>query len=150
DLPVGVDSTKMLDATLALRISQLRQTYESRQAFMEFWRQQPNFPPEDWNTWTESFLEYEVTGDTTVRPKASAEGVRTDVAEAFKKDEIIDRLKSLRIPVLLLRAEKGLEPNQPPIFPDSVMPAFRECVPGMKEETIPETTHFSVKLVERG
>jgi lipase len=150
DLPVGVDSTKMLDATLALRISQLKQTYESRQAFMEFWREQPNFPPEDWNTWTESFLEYEVTGETTVRPKASAEGVRIDVAEAFKRDEIIDRLKSLKIPVLLLRAEKGLEPKQPPIFPDSVMPAFRECVPEMKEEMIPGTTHFTITLGERG
>ena len=150
DLPVGVDSTKMLDATLALRISQLKQTYESRQAFMEFWRQQPNFPPEDWNAWTESFLDYEVTGDTTVRPKASAEGVRIDVAEAFKKDEITDRLKSLKIPVLLVRAEKGLVPNQPPIFPDSVMPAFRDCVPDMKEELITGTTHFTVTLGERG
>ena len=150
DLPVGVDSTKMLDATLALRISQLRQTYESRQAFMEFWRQQPNFPPEDWNAWTESFLDYEVTGDTTVRPKASAEGVRIDVAEAFKKDEIIDRLKSVKIPVLLVRAEAGFEPNRPPIFPDSVMPAFRECLPDMKEEMITGTTHFTVTLGERG
>src|SRR6185369_5976898 len=34
DLPVGVDSSQMLDATLALRISQLNQTYESRQAFI--------------------------------------------------------------------------------------------------------------------
>ena len=150
DLPVGVDATQMLDATLALRISQLKQTYESRHAFMEFWREQPNFPPEDWNSWTESFLEYEVTGDTTVRPKASAEGVRVDVAEAFKRDEIIERLKSLKIPVLLLRAEKGLEPKQPQIFPDSVMPAFRECVPEMKEEMIRGTTHFTITLGERG
>lgn len=150
DLPVGVDSTQMLDATLALRIAQLKQTYESKQAFLEFWRQQPNFPPEDWNNWTESFLEYEVTGDTTVRPKASAEGVRIDVAEAFKRNEIIERLKSVKTPVLLLRAEKGLEPKQPPIFPDSIMPGFRECIPAMKEEVIPGTTHFTITLGERG
>jgi len=59
-------------------------------------------------------------------------------------------LRSLRVPVLLLRAEKGLEPNQPPIFPDSVMPLFRECVPEMKEEIIRGTTHFTLTLGERG
>jgi lipase len=150
DLPIGVDPTQMLDATLALRISQLKQTYESRQAFLEFWRRQPNFPPEDWNDWTKSFLEYEVTGDTTVRPKASAEGVRVDVAEAFKRDEIIERLKSVKTPALLLRAEQGFEPKQPPIFPDSLMPSFRECAPAMKEEMIPGTTHFTITLGERG
>jgi hypothetical protein len=30
------------------------------------------------------------------------------------------------------------------------MPAFRECVPEMKEETIPGTTHFTITLGEPG
>jgi len=150
DLPVGVDASQMLDATLALRISQLTRTYDSREAFLDFWRSQPNFPADDWNSWTEAFLNYEVAGETTVQPKASADAVRIDVAEAFKRVEIIERLKSLRVPVLLLRAERGLEPKQPPIFPDSVMPLFRECVPEMKEEMISGTTHFTITLGERG
>ena len=150
DLPVGVDASQMLDATLALRISQLTRTYDSRAAFINFWRGQPNFPPEDWNPWIEAFLDYEVAGETTVRPKASPDGVRIDVAEAFKRDEIIERLKSLHVPVLLLRAERGLEPKQTPIFPDSVMPLFQEYVPDMKEEMISGTTHFTITLGERG
>jgi lipase len=150
DLPVGINPSQMLDATLALRISQLNQTYESKTAYLDFWRAQPNFPPEDWNSWTEAFLDYEVAGETVVQPKASAEAVRVDVAEAFKRDEIVARLKSLRVPVLLLRAERGLEPKQPPIFPDSLMQSFRECIPGMQDEMIPGTTHFTVTLGERG
>lgn len=150
DLPVGVDASQMLDATLALRIAQLSRTYESRGAFLDFWRGQPNFPPDDWNPWIEAFLNYEVTGETTVQPKAAAGAVRLDVAEAFKKDEIVGRLKSLRVPVLLLRAETGLEPNQPPIFPDSMMQSFRECIPEMQEEMISGTTHFTITLGERG
>ncbi|HET6669345.1 MAG TPA: alpha/beta hydrolase [Pyrinomonadaceae bacterium] len=150
DLPVGVDASQMLDATLALRIAQLSRTYESRSAFLDFWRSQPNFPPDDWNPWIEEFLDYEVTGETTVQPKAAAGAVGLDVAEAFKKDEIVGRLKSLRVPVLLLRAEKGLQPNQPPIFPDSMMQSFRECIPEMKEEMISGTTHFTITLGERG
>ena len=150
DLPVGVDASQMLDATLAMRIAQLTQTYDSRSAFLEFWRSQPNFPADEWNPWTEAFLNYEVEGDTTVKPKASASAVRLDVAEAFKKDEIVGRLRSLRVPVLLLRAERGLEPGQPPIFPDSMMQSFRECIHDMKDEMISGTTHFTITLGERG
>jgi pimeloyl-ACP methyl ester carboxylesterase len=150
DLPVGVDSNQILNATLALRVSQLRQTYDSRAAYLDFWRSQPNFPPEEWNPWTEAFLSYEVDGDSTVQPKASESGVRLDVEEAFKRDEIIGRLKSLRVPVLLIRAEKGLAPDQSPLFPDSIMESFRECVPGMKEEMIHGTTHYTITLGARG
>ncbi len=150
DLPVGVDASEMLDATLALRIAQLNQTYESKQAYIDFWRAQPNFPPGEWNAWAEAFLDYEVSGETTIKPKASAAAVNIDIAEAFKRDEITDRLKSLKVPVLLLRAEKGLEPAQPPIYPEALMDRFRECVPHLKDEVIPGTTHFTITLGERG
>jgi len=150
DLPIGLDASQVLDSTLALRIAQLNQTYESRQSFLDFWRSQPNFPAEEWNAWTEAFLNYEITGETVVRPKASEDGVRIDVAEAFKRDEIVERLRSLRVPVLLLRAEKGFEPKQPPIFPESSMPKFRECLPEMEEEVISGTTHFTITLGDRG
>jgi len=150
DLPVGVDASKMLDATLALRIAQLTRTYDSRSAFIDFWRGQPNFPSDDWNPWIEAFLDYEVAGETTVRPKAAAGAVSVDVAEAFKKDEIVRRLRSLSVPVLLLRAENGMEPSQPPIFPDSILQPFRECIPEMKDEMISGTTHFTITLGKRG
>lgn len=150
DLPVGVDTSQMLDATLALRIAQLNQTYESKRAYIDFWRTQPNFPAEDWNAWCEAFLDYEVAGETAVKPKASADGVRIDIAEAFKGDEITERLKSLKVPVLLLRAEKGLEPAQPPIYPDALMEKFRAALPHLKDEVITGTTHFTITLGDRG
>jgi hypothetical protein len=43
-----------------------------------------------------------------------------------------------------------MEPNQPPIFPDSMMQSFRDCIPDMKEEMISGTTHFTITLGERG
>jgi lipase len=151
DLPVGVDPAQVLDATLAQRITQLRQTYESREIYRDFWRSQPSFPRDEWGPWMEAFFHYEVRDDGPgVRPKASEAAVRTDVAEAFKKEEIVQRLKSLRVPVMLLRAAAGFMPGQPPIFPDSMMEAFRECVRGMQEEVITGTTHYTITLGERG
>lgn len=151
DLPVGVDPAQILDATLAQRMTQLRQTYESREVYRDFWRSQPSFPRDEWGPWMEAFFHYEVDDDGPgVRPKASEAAVRADVAEAFKKEEIVQRLKSLRVPVMLLRAEAGFTPGQPPIFPDSMMELFRECVRGMHEEIITGTTHYTITLGERG
>jgi len=155
DLPVGVDPDQMLDATLAHRIGQLRQTYESRECYRDFWRNQPSFSQEEWNPWFESFFDYEVgdveeNGSMRVKPKASDAGVRVDVAEAFKTDEITGRLKSLRVPTMLLRAEYGMVSGQPPFFPDAVMDAFRKNVPGMKEEVLSGTTHYTIVLGESG
>lgn len=115
DVPAGVPSEQGLNAALAQRIAQLRQTYPSRQAYREFWRTQPHFPAEEWNPWVEAFLDYEVGGDSPVQPKASEAGVRADLGAAFERDAIIERLRSIRVPTLFVRAERGFTPAQPPL-----------------------------------
>jgi len=151
DMPVAVEAEQVLDAMLVQRITQLRETYASREAYREFWRGRPHFPPEDWGSWTEAFLNYEVDGEPpNLHPKASEAAVRADVAESFQKAEIAERLKSLRVPVLLLRATSGFTPDQPPLLPDPVLAQMRACLPGLEEETIPGTTHYTIVLGERG
>jgi lipase len=140
-----------LDALLARRIMQLRQAYSSREAYREFWRSQPHFPPEDWGPWIEAFLDYEVGGEAPcLRPKASEAAVRADLIAAIRRDEIIAQLRAVRVPVLMIRADSGFAPGTPPLFPDATMEEFRSYVPGMHEETIPGTTHYTIVLGNRG
>jgi len=137
-------------AALALRIQQLRQTYPSRQAYREFWRTQPHFPADEWNPWVEAFLDYEVAGDGPVQPKASETGVLADLREAFQPDAISERLKSIRVPTLLIRAESGFIPGQPPLFPDSLAAQFRSYLPHMEDHKFSGTTHYTIVLGEEG
>ena len=147
----GPSPQQGLDALLALRITQLRQTYPSREFYREFWRTQPHFPKEDWGPWVEAFLDYEVGGEEPhLQPKASEVGVRVDVAEGFQRDAIVARLRSIRVPVLMIRADSGFAPGMPPLFPEVLMVEFRSCVPGMEEETIAGTTHYTMVLGNRG
>jgi pimeloyl-ACP methyl ester carboxylesterase len=138
-----------LNAALALRISQLRQTYLSRQAYREFWRTQPHFPSEEWSSWVEDFLDYEVGGDSPVRPKASEAAVRADMAEVLQRDAITARLQSIRVPTLLLRAESGFVPGQPPLFSDATVSEFRKCIPHIEDQKFVGTTHYTIVLGER-
>ena len=138
-----------LNAALALRINQLRQTYPSRQAYREFWRTQPHFPSEEWNSWVESFLDYEVGGDSPVQPKASEAAVRADMGEVLQRDAITERLHAIRVPTLLLRAESGFVPGQPPLFSDATIPEFRKYVPQIEDQKFAGTTHYTIVLGER-
>jgi len=149
DTPAGVSPDLALNAALAQRITQLRQTYTSRQAYREFWRTQPHFPPEEWNPWVEAFLDYEVGGDSPVQPKASEAGVRADLGAAFERDAITDRLKFIRVPALLLRAEKGFTAAQPPLFPDALTAQMQTHVPHIEDHKFAGTTHYTIALGDR-
>jgi pimeloyl-ACP methyl ester carboxylesterase len=148
--PVTNSPGQGTNSALALRIAQLRQTYPSRQAYREFWRTQPHFPPEEWNPWVEAFLDYEVGGDFPVQPKAVEGAVIADLGEAFQRDAINQRLDSIRVPTLWLRAESGFTPGQAPLFSDALVPEFRAHVPQMEDHRFPGTTHYTIALGEYG
>ncbi len=136
-------------AALALRIKQLSQTYPSRQAYREFWRAQPHFPASEWNPWVEAFLDYEVGGEGPVQPKASEAGVVADLRESFRPDAISARLKAIRVPTMLIRAESGFIPGQAPLFPDEFTAQFRALMPHIEDHKIPGTTHYTIVLGEQ-
>jgi len=149
EAPADDSSRQAVNAALVQRIAQLQQTYPSRQAYKEFWRSQPHFPSADWNPWVEAFLDYEVAGDSPVQPKASQVGVVADLAEASQREAIVERLKSIRVPTLLLRAERGFTPEQAPLFPDGVAAQIRTYVPQLEDHKFAGTTHYTIALAER-
>jgi pimeloyl-ACP methyl ester carboxylesterase len=150
-MPVGADAEQVLDSVLSQRIEQLQETYPSREVYREFWRSRPNFPPTDWGPWTEAFLDYEVGGEAPqLRPKAAEAAVRFDVAESFKVNEVTARLKTLRVPVKLLRAAAGFAADRPPLIPDAAVEEMRAFLPNIQDEMIPDTTHYTIVLGERG
>jgi len=150
-LPMNEAARQAFEFGLAKRIAQLRQTYPSRQVYRDFWRSQPQFPPEEWSPWIEAFLDYELGGEPPrLQPKASDQGVRVDLAEGLKTKEITDRLEAIRVPVVMLRPEAGFLPGQPPLYPEPAMAEIRRCFPGLEVHTIQGTTHYTLVLGKRG
>ena len=149
--PMNEAARKSFDTGLSNRIAQLQQTYPSRQAYRDFWRSQPQFPPEDWSPWIEAFLDYELGGEPPrLRPKASAEGVRVDLAEGMKTREINQRLEAIRAPLVMLRAEAGFIPGQPPLYPEPVIAEMRSHFPSLEVHTMQGTTHYNIVIGNRG
>jgi len=150
-IPMTEASRQAFESGLGKRVSQLRETYPSRQAYRDFWRSQPQFPPEDWNPWIEALLDYELGGEPPrLQPKASFEGVRVDLAEGLKTREITERLAAIRVPVVMVRAEAGFLPDHPPLYPEPAMADMRRLIPGLEVHTIQGTTHYTLVLGKRG
>src|SRR5271169_4403714 len=120
-------------AALLERVAQLKETYPSRQAYVDYWRSKPHFPPEDWGPWVEALLSYEVVGETTVSLKARESGVRADLMEGFRTAEISARLRAIRVPALLIRAEAGFLPGQPPLFSEAMVDEIRKLTPQIQD-----------------
>ena len=146
----GVAPDVDVNAALLERVTQLRETYPSRQAYVALWRAKPHMSGMDWNPWMQAFFEYEVAGDGPVKPKAYEAGVVADLSEGMRPDEIIARLRSLRVPVILMRAGHGFLPGQPPLFPDERLAEIRALVPHIEDRRFPADTHYTIMLGPSG
>jgi pimeloyl-ACP methyl ester carboxylesterase len=151
DPPPGFDADQLLDTLLKPQIERLRTTYESRAKYLEFWRALPTIPASDWGPWVEAYLEYDLGGEPpSLRARVAEPAVREDFRSMAQKQEVKQRLLAVGCPVMVIRAQDGVAPGQPPIIPNQVMSEIRECVPSVEEHLIPGTTHYTIALADPG
>lgn len=148
DRSAGASSSDAaINAALLERVTQLRESAPSREAYVDTWLRKPHFPPKEAHTpWVRALLEYEVEGNGPVKPKALEAGVVADLAEGLHRDEIIERLRTLRIPTLLLRAEQGFLPGQDPFYSDARAQEILALSPLIEDHKFPGTTHYTITL----
>ncbi|MBV9253064.1 MAG: alpha/beta hydrolase, partial [Actinobacteria bacterium] len=80
-VPEGIDVDTMIDAVLGPAVARLRQTFESVDAYLDFWRVHPALQ-EDWSADIEAYLRYDLTGEAPeLRSRVSEAAVRADGAE---------------------------------------------------------------------
>lgn len=149
--PPGVAVEQILDVVLAPQMARLRTTYESFDAYLDFWRALPPFEGERWNDWVETYLRYDLGGrPPAMRPKASEAAVRGDFVDTLQTQALRDRLLTVKVPVLLLRATEGFNPGQPPLLPDELVAQEGAVVADFTDRVVPDTTHYTIALGPRG
>jgi hypothetical protein len=87
---------------------------------------------------------------TTPAAQGIGDGGACGLGRRFRRGEITARLQAARVPVLMLRAESGFAPGQPPLFPNSMLDQMRAFLPKIEEHTIAGTTHYTSVLENRG
>ena len=156
DLPPGLDPDAHLDEILGPVIGRLRRDFTTLEEYLESWRTLPTFADMRgrivWGPWVESYLAYDLgREDGRLRPKASESGVRADFADMGDREAAERRLRAVTAPVMVVRAESGLAPDQPPVLSEEAVDRIRRCcAAGLIEHVVAETTHYTIALADPG
>ncbi len=148
--PEGVDPEGPLPASLlGPAAARLTMTFHSRDAYRDFWAQHPAFPavltPE-----LLDYVDYDLDGEPPASPSASVEAVAVDQPEVFGPGWYRDALRSLRVPVTVLRAPLGLLAEPPGLYPPGALEQARELVPQLRIVEVHDVNHYTIVMGDHG
>lgn len=116
------------DDLLGPAAARLRMTFDSPQAYRDFWRQHPAFKDQDWSDAITAYVDYDLAPNG--RSRVVEEAMRADFRE----------LHGDTVPpppnTPFIRAERGLLDEPTPLYPDE--PADLDV------RTVPGTNHYSI------
>jgi len=148
---VDIDVDEILDALLGPALARLRQVFESQEAYLDFWKAHPAVS-EDWSPDVEEYLLYDLepAEGGGFKSKVSEEAARADGASNLVDAHVVgDALRSLRCPVTLLRAVRGLLNQPEPLLPDFVVDMWRPEMPTLVDEVVDDTNHYTICFGDR-
>jgi lipase len=144
-LPEGTDPDAALDAFLGPAIERLRMTFDSPDAYVEFWKQHPALDKGRWNDDLEDYVRYDLGPDG--RSVVSEDAVRADGAELMMDGTANSAASGVAAPIWLLRAPRGLL-DEDPFIPLQALLAFREAQPGAHVDEVEGVNHYTIVLGE--
>jgi lipase len=151
-LPPGANPDELLESTLGPALARLRRTFVSRDEYFSFWRAHPAFGETGcWNAHVEAYLDYDLTGSPpALASRVSEAAVLADGRDLLVNDSLRAHLFDVACPVLLLRAPRGLLNQSSPQVADRVVDEWRSILPGLAEEMVPDTNHYTLLLGDEG
>lgn len=151
-LPDGVAPDDIVRGVLGPALARLEVDFETRDAYLDFWRAHPALTdPGAWNEDTIAWLDHDLGGEAPeLRSSASLEAVHCDSRELLVDREVRRATMDLVQPTVLLRAERGLLNETPPLLPDELLDPMRSRWPIRLEMMVANTNHYSILLSPRG
>jgi hypothetical protein len=125
-------------------------TFESPEAYLEFWKPHPALA-DDWNTYIEDHYRYDLVpvGDA-FRSGVNKEAILADGGSELKEPDVGRALGSFTHQACLLRAERGLFNQVPPLYTDEYIAGWTAKLPNLREQLVEGTNHYTIGLSDRG
>lgn len=138
-----------IDTVLGPAAQRLAMTFASRAAYRDFWRAHPAIGP-IWGPSVEAYVDYDLDGEPPqLRPSCREQAMRTDGAEILDHAATAADLRRAGVPIVFLRAERGLLDAEPFYLEDRVT-RWSQRTPAVRARTVPDTNHYSLLLSDRG
>lgn len=144
-IPEGLTLDQIVDAVIGPARARLSMEFESREAHRDFWRSHPALS-EWWGPKVEAYVDYDLVGEApSLRSRVSLDAVMGDSEFNVRRES---RLPSVTAPVELLRAERGMLNQVPPLFPDELVAPWRGTVVDLG--VVPDTNHYTIIMSAPG
>ncbi|MBN1613173.1 MAG: alpha/beta hydrolase [Deltaproteobacteria bacterium] len=148
-LPPGLTPEQVLPLILGPALARLAMTFPSREAYRDYWRSQAAFV-KGWTPVHDEYVDYDLRGEPPeMRPSTNPKAVEEDSADLFATDLIESTLRDLPREVLMLRAVRGLQNEEVPLYPEPVIITVLENYPRIRLETVADTNHYDILLDQR-
>ncbi len=146
--PALVDIDQILTAVIGPAIARLSMTFESREAYRDFWKAHPSFAGDQWNDYVEEYVDYDLVGaEPELRSRVSADAVKGDATDLFATSTLFDAIAALAKPAVLLRAERGMMNDPTPLVGDALVQQY----PQVKDlGFVADTNHYTIALSDHG
>ncbi len=145
-----MDVEELTRAMIGPSLDRLRMTFESADAYIDFWRPHPALADE-WNDYVEDHYRYDIGGEPPeMRPRVNEEIILQDAGSELVQPDVTEALDALKHPVVLLRAPRGLFNQVPPLYPDGSFDGWLQKLPRLREALMEDTNHFTIMMTEHG
>lgn len=145
-LPPGMTVETVMPFILGPALARLAMTFESKEAYREYWKVQPAFN-RGWSTSLDEYADYDLRGvEPELRPSTNPLAVEEDSRDLFGTDLINSTLSRLPKKVLMIRATRGLQNEGEGLYPMSVLDVILPQYPEIELVTIDDTNHYDIAL----
>lgn len=149
-LPPGMTVEQIMPLILGPALARLSMTFESKEAYREYWKPQPAFN-RGWSTSMDEYADYDLNGSAPAfAPSTNPKAVEDDSRDLFGTELITSTLQGLNKDVLLIRAPRGLQNEEGGLYPIPVLDAVLPNYPRIKLVTIDDTNHYDIALSDFG
>ncbi|MFM1789277.1 MAG: hypothetical protein RLZZ12_626 [Actinomycetota bacterium] len=149
-LPPGFTVEMVLPLVLGPALARLQMEFSSKDDYRNYWKPQAAFV-KGWSSAHDEYSDYDLVGEAPrLRPATNAAAVEQDSRDLFEQ-ELIDRtLRNLSEDVLMLRAVRGLQNEDTPLYPQQVLDVLLPKYPRVKVVTVEDTNHYDILLDQNG
>lgn len=149
-LPPGFTVEMIMPLVLGPALARLQMEFVTKDAYREYWKPQPAFT-KGWSTAHDEYSDYDLVGiEPNLKPATNPKAVEEDSRDLFEQDLIQKTLSNLKDEVLMLRAVRGLQNEENPLYPEAVLGMVLPNYPKIRVVTVEDTNHYDILLDQNG
>ena len=149
-LPPGFTVEMVLPIVLGPALARLQMEFASKEDYRNYWRPQAAFT-KGWSTAHDEYSDYDLVGqEPNLRPATNPAAVEADSRDLFEQELLDLTLQNLKDEVLMLRAVRGLQNEETPLYPEQVLQVLLPKYPKVRVVTVEDTNHYDILLDQNG